>query len=100
MSCQGKADGQTNRATGLVESKKSRTNKEKENNEHMQLRKVLKFGSVLGITIPKIYSNHLRLEAGEYIEISLGAGRSLKIQAHGDVDTKNFTYGTKSETNK
>lgn len=48
----------------------------------MELRKVLKFNSVLGLTLPKAYTNNLELEHHDYVEVSLSVNKTITIKKH------------------
>lgn len=48
----------------------------------MELRKVTKYNTVLGITIPKEYCNALGIEAGDYVEVNLLDDDSLLVMTH------------------
>lgn len=48
----------------------------------MELRRLLRFGNTVGLTIPKRYSTELDLHWKGYIEISL-EGERLIIKKHG-----------------
>ena len=50
--------------------------------QFMQLRKVLNFNSVLGVTFPKEYTNSLGLEPKGYVEISLTKEATIIIRKH------------------
>jgi len=56
----------------------------------MVLRKVLIFNTVLGLTLPKEYTNALRLERGQYAEVYLRDSKTIVIKRHG-VEPKNIT---------
>ena len=56
----------------------------------MYLRKVLIFNTVLGVTIPKEYTNALGLDRGGYVELFLRDRRTLVIKKHG-VEPKKIT---------
>lgn len=49
----------------------------------MKLRKVSIFNTILGITIPKEYTNALDLEKGDYVEVYLRDRKSIVIKKHG-----------------
>ena len=63
----------------------------------MQLRKVLKFNTVLGITLPKEYTKILELDHGDYVEISLKADRIISIQKHDHFQPSRYAYGTQNQ---
>ena len=48
----------------------------------MRLRKVLYFNTLLGLTLPKEYSNALKLNKGDYVEVSLRNEYTIVIQKH------------------
>jgi len=48
----------------------------------MRLRKVLYFNTLLGMTLPKEYSNALKLNKGDYVEVSLKDKDTIVIKRH------------------
>jgi len=60
----------------------------------MQLRKVLKFNTVLGITLPKEFTNVLKLEHGDYVEVSLTGAGTITIKKHDPDSPTRYKYGT------
>lgn len=48
----------------------------------MVLRKLMLFNTILGITLPKDYTNALGLEKGQYIELYLRDNKTLVIKKH------------------
>lgn len=48
----------------------------------MVLRKLMLFSTILGITLPKEYTNALGLEKGQYIELYLKDRKTLVIKPH------------------
>lgn len=57
---------------------------------NMELRKVILFNTILGITLPKEFTNALGLKRGEYVEIYLRDRRTIIIKRHG-VEPKKIT---------
>ena len=49
---------------------------------NMVLRKLMLFSTILGITLPKEYTNALGLEKGKYIELYLKDRNTLVIKPH------------------
>lgn len=49
----------------------------------MHLRKVLDFKGVLGVTLPKVLTNAIALERGNYAEVYLRDKRTIVIKKHG-----------------
>ena len=49
---------------------------------YMVLRKLMLFNTILGITLPKDYTNALGLEKGQYIELYLRDNKTLVIKKH------------------
>jgi bifunctional DNA-binding transcriptional regulator/antitoxin component of YhaV-PrlF toxin-antitoxin module len=56
----------------------------------MYLRKVLLFNTVFGFTIPKEFTNALKLSRGNYVEIYLRDNKTIVIKRHG-VEPKQIT---------
>jgi len=56
----------------------------------MHLRKVLIFNTVLGLTLPKEYTNALKLNHGDYVEVFLRDTKTIVIKKHG-VEPKKIT---------
>ena len=56
----------------------------------MKLRKVLAFGTALGLTLPKEFTGVLMLERGDYVEIYLKDMKTIIVKRHG-VKPKNIT---------
>lgn len=48
----------------------------------MEIRKVLNFRTIMGITIPKHYTKALDLQAGGYVEISLADNKTIVVKKH------------------
>lgn len=46
------------------------------------LRKMLKFNTILGITLPKQYTNALCLAHGDYVEIYLRDNHTIVLKTH------------------
>ena len=59
----------------------------------MQLRKVLQFNSILGLTLPKQFSQWLEIDKGDYLELSLGAGKIINIKKHEKFRPHKDPYG-------
>lgn len=61
----------------------------------MELRKVLKFNTVLGFTIPKTFIQHLEIDRGDYVEVSLGAKGTIIIKKHQEYrpNKERYQYG-------
>lgn len=51
----------------------------------MVLRKLMLFSTILGITLPKDYTNALGLEKGQYIELYLRDRKTLVIKPHKEI---------------
>lgn len=49
----------------------------------MVLRKILLFNTILGLTLPKEYTNKLDLERGDYAEVFLRDSKTIVIKRHG-----------------
>ena len=49
----------------------------------MEMRKLLSFNTILGVTLPKKYTNSLGLEKGDYAEIFLRDNKTIVIKRHG-----------------
>lgn len=49
----------------------------------MELRKMILFSTILGLTIPKQYTNALGLSKGDYAEVYLKDKETLIIKRHG-----------------
>lgn len=49
----------------------------------MQLRKVLNFSNVLGLTLPKVYTNAMSLNHGDYVEVNLRDRNTIVVKKHG-----------------
>jgi len=49
----------------------------------MYLRKVLKFNTIVGLTLPKELSRALSLEWGNYAEVFLRDNKTIVIKKHG-----------------
>lgn len=49
----------------------------------MNLRKVIDFKGVLGVTLPKEYTNAIGLEGGKYAEVFLRDKETIVIKKHG-----------------
>jgi len=56
----------------------------------MNIRKVLRFNTAFGLTIPKEFANALGLEIGKYCEVYLRDKKSIIIKRHG-VEPKKIT---------
>lgn len=56
----------------------------------MNLRKMLSFKNILGITLPKEYTNALGLEKGGYCEVFLRDKKTIVVKKHG-VEPKKLT---------
>lgn len=56
----------------------------------MVMRKLSMFNTILGITIPKEYTNALDLEKGDYVEVYLRDRKTIVIKKHG-VEPKQIT---------
>ena len=48
----------------------------------MRLRKVLSFNILLGLTLPKEYSNALNLSKGDYVEVGLQDEKTIVVRKH------------------
>lgn len=48
----------------------------------MKLRKVIDFKNILGVTLPKEFTNTIGLERGKYAEVYLRDRRTIVIKAH------------------
>lgn len=48
----------------------------------MVLRKLLKFNTVLGVTLPKEFTNALNVEARQYVEVFLRDNKTIVIKPH------------------
>ena len=60
----------------------------------MQLRKVLNFNTILGVTLPKEYTNALRLNAKDYVEVALTGRGSIEIKKHEPYQPQRGINGT------
>ena len=49
----------------------------------MVLRKLLDFKGVLGVTLPKEFTNAIQVERGDYAEVYLRDRRTIVIKKHG-----------------
>ena len=49
----------------------------------MVLRKALVFNTVLGVTMPKEYTNALKVIRGDYFEVYLRDRKTIVIKKHG-----------------
>jgi len=56
----------------------------------MHLRKVIRFNSIVGLTLPKEFSNALGLAFGNYAEVFLRDNKTIVIKKHG-VEPKKIT---------
>jgi bifunctional DNA-binding transcriptional regulator/antitoxin component of YhaV-PrlF toxin-antitoxin module len=56
----------------------------------MNLRKVLNFNNILGITLPKEFTNALNLLRGDYVEVYLRDKKTIIVKKHG-VEPKGIT---------
>ena len=61
----------------------------------LTLRKVLKFNTILGITLPKEFVFALDLKHQDYVELSLGANKTIVVSKHGASNPTRFIYGSK-----
>jgi len=48
----------------------------------MVLRKLLGFNTVLGLTLPKQFTNALDIERGNYVEVYLRDNKTIVIKPH------------------
>jgi antitoxin component of MazEF toxin-antitoxin module len=62
----------------------------------MEMRKVLKFNTVLGLTLPKQFTNTLDISHGDYLEVFLANDHTIVIKKHKESSNKI----TQSEVNK
>lgn len=60
----------------------------------MNLRKMLVFKNILGVTLPKEYTNALGLEKGGYCEVFLRDNKNIVIKKHG-VEPQKLTTADK-----
>ncbi len=49
----------------------------------MDMRKIVQFNTILGLTLPKEYTNALGLERGDYAEVFLRDNKTIVIKRHG-----------------
>lgn len=49
----------------------------------MTLRKLLSFNGILGITLPKEFTNALALSRGDYAEVYIRDSKTIVIKKHG-----------------
>ena len=48
----------------------------------MNLRKALRFNSVLGLTLPKEFTNALGINRGDYLEVFLRDSKTIVVKRH------------------
>lgn len=48
----------------------------------MVLRKMLNFSNILGITLPKDYTNAMKLKRGDYVEVYLRDEKTIVVKTH------------------
>ena len=48
----------------------------------MQLRKLLNFNNILGLTLPKEYTNAIGVKGKDYVEVYLASNLSIIIKRH------------------
>lgn len=61
---------------------------------NMVIRKLLLFNTVLGLTLPKQYTNAMNLKRGDYVEVNLMDKDSILIMTH-DSEPKKITESDK-----
>ena len=54
----------------------------------MVLRKVLLFNTILGITLPKEFTNALNISHGSYVEVFLRDKQTIIVKPHGTKPNK------------